>query len=187
MLNPRLASRYAKSIIGLSIERGELELVYNDMKYLQAVCKANKDFVAVLKSPVISPDKKQAVIQAVTDGNISELTASFNRLLIKKGRESNLPEIAQAFIDQYKTYEQIFTVKLTTATPVSEEIKREIVDKVKSQSHMKTIELTTEVNEELIGGFVLQIGNTLVDASIAYDLNTIKKQFLSNDFIYKIR
>jgi F-type H+-transporting ATPase subunit delta len=187
MLNPRLATRYAKSLIDLSLERGELQTVHDDMQYLQAVSKSNKDFVAVLRSPIISPEKKQAIIQAVTDGHISELTSSFNRLLVRKGRESNLPEIAHAFIEQYKKHEQIFSVKLTTATPISDEIKQEIVDKVKSQSNMKTIELTAEVNEELIGGFVLQIGDTLVDASVAYDLNTIKKQFLNNDFIYKIR
>ena len=66
-------------------------------------------------------------------------------------------------------------------------MKQEIVDKVKSQSEMQNIELTTEINEELIGGFVLEVGTILVDASIAYDLNTIRKQFLNNDFIYKIR
>jgi F-type H+-transporting ATPase subunit delta len=187
MLNPRLAARYAKSLIDLSLERGELEVVYKDMQYLQAVSKSNPDFVAVLKSPVISPDKKQAIIEGVTNGKISELTASFNRLLVKKGRESNLGEIAQAFIEQYKKHEQIYTVKLTTAVPVSDEVKQDIVNKVRSQSDMKNIELTTEVNEDLIGGFVLQIGNTLVDASVAYDLSNIKKQFLNNDFIYKIR
>jgi F-type H+-transporting ATPase subunit delta len=187
MLNPRLATRYAKSLIDLSLERGELEAVHNDMLYLQAVSKSNPDFVAVLKSPVISPDKKQAIIQAVTDGHISELTALFNRLLVKKGRESNLPEITRAFIEQYNKHEQIFLVKLTTASPVSDAVKKEIVDKVKSQSDMKTIQLTTEVDESLIGGFVLQIGDQLVDASVSYDLNNIKKQFLNNDFIYKIR
>lgn len=187
MLNPRLAGRYAKSLLGLAIERGQLEQVYKDMQYLQAVTKINQDFVIVLRSPVINPDKKEAILGAVTKGNISELTDAFIRLLLRKGRETNLPEITGAFIDQYKTNQQIFTVKLTTATPVSDEVKREIVDKVKSESNMKNIELTTEVDESLIGGFVLQIGDTLVDASIAYDLNAIRKQFLNNDFIYRIR
>ena len=187
MLNPRLAARYAKSLIDLAIERNELEPVHKDMQYLQSVSKSNSDFVALLRSPVISPEKKQAILEAVTKGQISELTASFNRLLIKKGREANLPEVAQAFIEQYNKHQQIYAVKLTTATPVSEEVKQEIIDKVKSQSDMRTIELTTEVNEDLIGGFVLQVGDQLVDASVAYDLNNIRKQFLNNDFIYKIR
>jgi len=187
MLNPRLATRYAKSLLDLANERGELESVYNDMQYLQSVTKQNHEFVVVLKSPVISPDKKEAILGAVTKGNISDLTNSFITLLLKKGREMNLLEITGAFIEQYKKFRNIYSIKLTTATEVSDEVKKDIVERVKSQSDMKNIELTTAVDESLIGGFVLQIGNTLVDASIAYDLNAIRKQFLNNDFIYKIR
>ena len=187
MVNPRLATRYAKSLLDLAVERGQLEQVYKDIEYLQAVTEKNREFVVVLKSPVISPDKKEAILDAVTKGYIGDLTALFIRLLVRKGREMNLPEITSAFITQYKKYKNIYSVKLTTASPVSDDIKREIVEKVKSESQMQHIELTTEVNEDLIGGFVLQIGDTLVDASIAYDLNAIRKQFLNNEFIYKIR
>jgi F-type H+-transporting ATPase subunit delta len=187
MLNPRLAGRYAKSLLTLAIERGQLEAVYKDIQFLQSVSKINREFVVVLKSPVISPDKKVSILGAVTKGKISELTETFIRLLIKKGRETNLHEITIAFIDQYKEHQEIHTVNLITATPVSDEVKQEIVRKVQSQTNLKNIELTTAVNEDIIGGFVLQIGDTLVDASIAYDLNVIRKQFLNNDFIYKIR
>ena len=99
----------------------------------------------------------------------------------------NLPEIATAFIDQYKEYENIHPVLLTTAAPVSDAVKEVIVNQIKQQTSLQNIELTAVVDENLIGGFVLQIGNTLVDASIVYDLNEIRKQFLNNDFIYKIR
>jgi len=187
MLNPRVASRYAKSLIDLSIEKGSLEKVYEDMQYLLAVIKGNREFANLLKSPVISADKKESIISAVTTGKISELTTTFNNLLVRKGRESSLGEIAQAFIDQYKKHKQIYTVKLTTATPISDELKQEIVNKVKSGSDMTNIDLTTAVDEDLIGGFVLQAEDKLIDASIAYDLNAVKKQFLNNDFIYKIR
>lgn len=187
MLNPRLAGRYAKSLVDLSVEKGELENVYKDMQYLQAVTRSNRDFVNVLKSPVISSDKKQSILEAITGGKISELTTLFNRLLIRKGREANLPEITGAFIEQYKQKKQIHGMRLTTAAPVSDSLKQEIVEKVKSQTGIRNIELTAEVDEELIGGFVLQVGDMLIDASIAYDLNIIKKQFLDNDFIYRIR
>ena len=71
--------------------------------------------------------------------------------------------------------------------PVSEELKQAILEKVRTVRNVQQIELETEVNEDLIGGFVLEIGDELVDASIAFDLNNIKKQFENNDFIYKIR
>ena len=187
MLNPRLAARYAKSLIDLSSERNQLEDVYRDMMLLQSVCKSNRDFVNLLKSPIVPPDKKESILQAAISGRVTELTTSFNRLLIKKGREAVLPEIADAFIEQYKHLKDIHIVKLTTAVPVSEEVKQAIIDKVRSLTPMKTVELKTEVQENIIGGFLLEVGDTLVDASISYDLNKIRSQFLNNDFIYKIR
>jgi F-type H+-transporting ATPase subunit delta len=187
MPNPRLAGRYAKSIIDLSIERNELDAVYGDMLLLQSICKGNKDFVAILKSPVIGGDKKQKIVQAVTEGKVTTLTATFNSLLISKGREAFLPEIVDAFVQQYKHYKGIHIVKLTTAVAVSDDVKNSIVEKIKSTTSMQNIELNTEVKEEILGGFILEVGDQLIDASIAYDLNNIKMQFRNNDFIYKIR
>ena len=187
MPNPRLATRYAKSLIDLANEKDQLEAVYKDMQYLKALCKGSREFVNLLRSPVINPDKKRVIIQAVTKGKISELSDAFNMLLVNKGRESNLPEVITAFIDQYKKQKGIHTVKLTTAVPVSDNLKKEIVNKVKEQTAIKNVELVTDVQEDILGGFLLEMGDTLVDASIAYDLNKIKSQFLNNDFIYKIR
>src|SRR5262245_8439456 len=114
MPNPRLATRYAKSLLGLAIEKGQLEQVYADMLWIQSVCKTNRDFVNLLKSPVISGDKKVKILEAVTGDKFNKLTQAFNALLVNKTRESNLPEIASAFITQYKEYKNIHTVKLTT-------------------------------------------------------------------------
>jgi F-type H+-transporting ATPase subunit delta len=187
MPNPRLAARYAKSLIDLANEKSQLEIVYKDMLFLQTLCRESRDFLVLLRSPVIKADKKVTIVNAVTNGKISELTDAFNRLMITKGRESYLPEISAAFIDQYKHQKGIHTIKLTTAVPVTEEVKKQIIAQVQSQSKMNNIDLKTSVNEEIIGGFVLEIGDQLVDASILYDLNKIKSQFLNNDFIYKIR
>jgi F-type H+-transporting ATPase subunit delta len=187
MPNPRLAARYAKSLIDLANERNQLETVYTDMLYLQALCKESRDFLALMRSPVVKADKKVAIVLAVTKGNISELTDAFNRLMITKGRESYLPEISAAFIEQYNKQKGIHTVTLTTAMPVTEEVKQQIIGQVQKQTNKNNIDLKTVVDEEIIGGFVLEIGDQLVDASILYDLNKIKSQFMNNDFIYKIR
>jgi F-type H+-transporting ATPase subunit delta len=187
MLNPRLASRYAKSLIDLAMERSELEKVFGDMKWLNDVCKSNRDFVQVLRSPVIKPDVKKKVIAAVTNGRISEMTSVFIRLLITKGRESNLPEILTAFIASYKVHKNIQIVKLTSAEPLSDAVKEAIITQVKKSAGYQHIELEEKVDASLIGGFVLQVGDKMIDASVLYDLKTIAKQFENNDFIYKIR
>jgi F-type H+-transporting ATPase subunit delta len=187
MLNPRLAARYAKSLLDLAIEKDQLEVVYNDMLYLQALCSKSRELVNLLRSPIIAPDKKVAILKEVTKGKIGVSTDAFIRLLVIKGREEFLPEIISAFISQYKKQKDIHTITLTTATPVSEGLKKEIVQRVQDQTKFKNIELKSVVQEDIIGGFLLEIGDTLVDASVAYDLNKIRSQFLNNDFIYKIR
>ena len=133
MPNPRLAGRYAKSLIGLAIEKNQLEQVYKDMLYLQTLTR-NRDFANLLRSPIIKPDKKLSILNAVVGNKLSELTAGFVKLLIKKGREEGLVEIIASFIEQYKRYKNIYTVKLTTAVPVSDQVKQSIVRKIQGQT-----------------------------------------------------
>jgi F-type H+-transporting ATPase subunit delta len=186
MLNTRVAGRYAKSLVDLSLEQNMLEKVYEDMLYLKRLLN-DREFVLMLKSPIVTADKKQAVLNALTNGRISDLTAKFNTLLIRKGRETNMPEVIDAFIEQYKAYKKIRVVKLTTATEVSEEMKQTIISKVKSMGDMSNIELISVVDPALIGGFVLKIGDQVYDTSISNELNNISKQFQNNDYIYKVR
>jgi F-type H+-transporting ATPase subunit delta len=185
--NPRLAARYAKSILGFSIEKGQLEAVYQDMLFLQVVCRESREFVNLLRSPVIKEEKKAQILVAVIGGKVSDLTRSFFRLLLLKDREASLPEIISAFIAQYKEYKGIQTATLTTATPIGDPLKQEILERIKKAIPAKQIELNTEVREDLIGGFILQIGDRLLDGSIAFELKHVQQQFENNDFIYKIR
>ena len=187
MPNPRLAGRYVKSLVDLAIERNELETIYKDMQFLQSVCKSSPEFVNVMRSPIIKADKKQNILSAITNGKVSDLTASFNKLLINKTREEYLPEIITAAIALYNEIKGIHKVKLTTATVLSQELKDSIIGKMKAETTLKNIELETEVKEELIGGFVLEFDNNLVDASIAKELRDIKKQFSDNIYIHKLR
>ncbi len=187
MNNPRLAARYAKSLMDLATEKNQIDAVYADMKWLQKICKSNPDFVSVLRSPVIKSDKKAIIINAVITDRVAELTTAFIQLLVRKTRESNLSEIVNAFIEQFNALRNIHTVKITAASPISDELKESIMVNVKSAIKANSFEIETAVNDELIGGFILETGGQMVDASILKDLKDIRKQFLNNDYIQKIR
>ena len=187
MNNPRLAGRYAKSLLDLSIEQNNLEAVFADIKLLQAISKSNPDFVQVLKSPVISADKKEQILNAVITGKVSKLTYEFVQLLTRKSRESNLVEIINAFISQYNELKNIHQVKITTATPMSNELKNSILAKVRTDASVEHLELEERVDADLIGGFKLEMRGNLVDASVLRDLKDVKKQFADNIYIRKIR
>jgi F-type H+-transporting ATPase subunit delta len=185
MRNPKLAGIYAKSLVDIATEKGALNEVYNDIKWFIATCNQNRDFVNLLNSPIVPGSKKQAIIDAITGGKFNAITSLFVKLVITKGREKNLPEIASAFIDKYNSLNNIQKVKITTAQPISEEVKNSILANLPKNGN--TFEVETFVNEALIGGYVLETNNSLIDASILYDLNAVKKQFLNNDFVHNIR
>jgi len=187
MNNPRLAGRYAKSLIDLATEQNQLDAICADIKLLQRICKSNPDFVAVLQSPVIKPNVKGKIIESVLSTQVSTLTSAFISLLVRKGREINLPEIVNAFVEQFNVIRNIHRVKITTAVAMSDELKNSILAKVKSSTSLQNVELETAVKDELIGGFVLEMGGNLVDASIQRDLKDIKKQFMDNHYIHKLR
>lgn len=187
MPNPRLAYRYAKSLIDLAVEQNQLETVHADMQYMKAVCSSSREFTALLRSPVVTSDKKLAITNAITKDKISALAVSFNTLLINKGRESDLPEITDAFIQQYNEIKGIHKVKLVTAVEMGDAVKHAITAKIKNEAGLQNVELETVVDDSIIGGFKLEFNNNLVDASVLRDLNDIRKQFSHNVFVQNIR
>ncbi|MBC7888913.1 MAG: ATP synthase F1 subunit delta [Ferruginibacter sp.] len=187
MNNPRLATRYAKSIIDLAVEQNQLAAVYNDMKFILRICKTNPDFGALLRSPIIKPTTKGKIIESITKERVSALTSAFIKLLVAKTRELFLPEIANAVVDQYNVINNIHSVKITTAIQMSETLQAAILSKVKENTPLGSIDLETAVDEKLIGGFVLETAGKSIDTSILKDLKDIKKQFLNNDYLHKLR
>jgi F-type H+-transporting ATPase subunit delta len=187
MNNPRLATRYAKSIIDLAVEKNQLDAVYNDMKFILRICKTNPDFVAVLRNPVIKPTSKGKIIESITKDRVSALSSAFIKLLVAKTRELNLPEIADAFVDQYNIIKNIHKVRITTAVQLSETLKTTILSNVLENIPLASIDLETFVDEALIGGFILETEGRSIDASILKDLKEIKMQFLNNEYLHKLR
>jgi F-type H+-transporting ATPase subunit delta len=187
MQNPRLASRYAKSLLDLAVEQNQLETTLMDVQLLNSVFQQNPEFVMILRSPVIKPEKKGAIINAVIGNRLAPLTKAFLTLLVTKGREANLSEIAFSFIQQYKDMKRIKTVKLTTAAPLNDSVKEAIRKKIVASMPENSVELEESVNEDLIGGFLLEMDDKLFDASIRRDLRDVKAQFDKNIYISQMR
>lgn len=181
----KLATRYAKSILDLSIERGQLEVVLNDMKLLNNATDNSREYYMMLKSPIVNGDKKMEVTKMIFGNNLSSITTEFINILMRKNREAYLPEIIDAFIKQYNQHKNITEVIVTTPQPVSTELQNEILNRLRKQAGLKEIELSTTVDESLIGGYVLQWEDKLIDTSIARGLAILKDEFDNNDYVRK--
>jgi F-type H+-transporting ATPase subunit delta len=182
MTNSIVASRYAKSLLDLALEQGSLEKVHADMLLIEETCKHSKELAIFLKSPVIKPDKKRAVLKQVFSGKLSPITDSFIDLMTVKLRESYLEPIAAEFIKQYKRHKNILTAVITTASGLDDNLRKQVLDLVK-KSENSEIELVEKVDKGLIGGFVLRIGDRQVDASILRQLHDLRKEFSENPYI----
>ncbi|MFK7947812.1 MAG: ATP synthase F1 subunit delta [Saprospiraceae bacterium] len=179
----RVSARYAKALIDLSVERGQLEKVYEDIQGFIEVAE-NRDFANMLQSPVVKGDKKAAIFNAIFGDKVEATTKAFFDIIIKKGREPELSNIATAFVQQYKAIKHISTVTLTTATPASDDMVTAIKAKLEASGEISgTVDLQTEVDADLVGGFVLKFGDKLYDASVASQLKQLKKEFSKNAYI----
>jgi F-type H+-transporting ATPase subunit delta len=186
MQNPRLASRYAKALIDIAKEQNVLDLVLIDITLIKNTVKSSRDLAVILHSPVIKSDKKIEIFKAIFGTNLQQVTFLFINLLMNKGREANLVEIAESYIKQYNELNKINTVKVTTAAPMDDELKAVIMQKIQEQVKGEKVEIITDVQPELIGGFVLQIGDKFFDASVRRDLNDVKHQFTKNIYVADI-
>ena len=187
MQNPRIAARYAKSLIDLAIEQNNLEDTLQDVQLLNSVCSKSKEFCVMLRSPVINADKKVAVINAVMGDKLHTLTKAFANLLVNKHREGALPEIAKEFIVQYNKLKNISLVKLTSATAIDDSLMNAIKAKIAESLPGQSVEMEVKIDPELIGGFMLEMGDKLVDASVRRDLAEVKKQFMDKSYTLQIR
>lgn len=170
-----VASRYAKSLLDLSVEKGQLEAVYADMVQVQNVCEHSRELITFLNSPIINSDKKNSVIKAVFDGKFNAITSGFLTIVASKRRESVIPEMAASFIEQYKSHKNILTALVTSANGLDAATKQKALDLVKSQLSGE-VELVEKVDANIIGGFILKIGDKQLDKSVVRQLSNMKKE-----------
>jgi len=178
----RIATRYARSLLILCVERNEADRVFEDMKLLHESMAASRDLRVFLLSPVIKADKKNAVLDKLFGASISKTTLAFISLLTKKGREGMLPEIAASFIDQVKEHKHITTARVSSAIALDDTTRQAIRTKAATLAS-GTIDLEEVVDPELIGGFILQVGDQQIDTSVLTNLRNLRRDFSENPYI----
>jgi len=174
-MSSKAASRYAKSLIDLSKEQNALEDLKKDMLFFESVVDDNSQLEAILKNPIVPLDKKFGILKAIFEGRTHQITQSFFKLLVNKGRSAILFDIAKGFISQYNAEKGIVTAEVTTATTLTDANKAEIEGLVKQQLGANQVNITEKINEKLIGGFILKVGDKQFDASVAGSLNKLRK------------
>jgi F-type H+-transporting ATPase subunit delta len=181
----RIAYRYAKALLDLAIEKNELEQVHNDMQLFNTVCKQNRDFRLMLENPIILPASKLKVLDAIFAAKVNPMVMHFFQIITKKGRESYLPQVGVSFHQQYNEHMGIDHAIVTTTVALTDSLRKEVINLLKQITDRK-IELEERVDPNLIGGFVLRVGDRQIDESINSKLRALKNQLTSTQYIRTI-
>jgi len=179
MKDSRINGRYAKALFDLALEQQILETAFHDMELVKEICQSSKEFESMLSSPIIRTDKKQAVVKEIMGAHLNQISLSFLLLILKKRREANLRGIAIEFIEMYKDFNGIKTAHLETAMVLDSATKSEFKALLTKQSN-KSIEISEEINPNIIGGFIITIDDKQTDNSISTKIQRLRKEFDKN-------
>ena len=172
--NHILYKRYARALLLLAEENGILEQSYADMKLADVVLNGHKELLISLKSPVVRVGKKQNVIRRLFEGRINPLVLQFMLIVVRKQRGNILGGVASAYRGVYKENLGIETVRIITAQPLDKEIRERAMAAARKLTPY-AIEFDESLDPDIIGGFILILGDKRYDASVRNRLNQAKK------------
>ena len=181
MKQSRVTIRYAKALLQLSVEQNSLEDAYNDMIFIDSLSSECKDFSILLKSPIVKTDHKLRIFDEIFTSKISKVSMMFVSIITTKKRESFLAEIAKSFISLYKEHNNIETATVTTAIPLTETLKNEVLAYIKADSNK--VELTEVVDKSIIGGAIIRMGDKQLDTSVANEISELRQMFNKNLYL----
>ncbi|MFO7842771.1 MAG: ATP synthase F1 subunit delta [Bacteroidales bacterium] len=184
MFHSQINVRYAKSLFLLAKEKKLVDEIRNDIEHILQAINEIPEILVLLEHPVIKISRKRAVLNDLFSGKVNEYTMTFLQLVIKNKRENHLKGILRNFIDFYRQFKGIKTAEITTAIKLSEKERSEIIKAIEEQ-FKTTVELKQKVNEDIIGGLIIEIENKQLDLSVAHYLERLKKEMLDFEIHYK--
>lgn len=172
----RVARRYAEAAYGLAEEQKLGERLAADLAVVQETIRSSREFLAFLKSPVISRDRKRAALSEIFRTRLSAFTFSFLNLLVEKGREDLLGDIAGEFFKLRDDRQGVMTLEVRAAAEMNSDQQKAIVKRFESLTG-KNIRPAFSIDKQLKGGFVARIGDTVYDGSLLRQLELLRERF----------
>jgi F-type H+-transporting ATPase subunit delta len=154
------------------------------MIYVSEMCRL-PEVKELLSSPIIVPSKKKEILHSIFGNDLNALSMSLVDLTVKNGREKYIPAIARVFLHETRKHEGITESVLTTAVRVDENIKKQVSELIKRVFKTK-VDLKENIDESIIGGFILKVEDNYIDASVKNKLARIRKELTVNTYKSKL-
>lgn len=169
---------YGDALFETAMEKGVLSDWYEEVQALRGIFAEHADLAQFLNHPQITKEEKVSVAENIFRGRISEGLLGFLVIVIEKGRQNDILPICDYFIDRVKEYKKIGVVKVTSAVLLSEEQKQRVEKRLLETTQYVDLEITYAVDESLLGGLVIRIGDRVVDSSIRTRLEEVKRDLM---------
>ena len=167
-----ISTRYARARLKSATDAKLEEQVYQEMMTLAKSYMDVPELRQTIDNPMLDKDKKQTLLETAAGGATSELMRTFIALVLKEDRENMVQFMAYSYVTLYRKQKNVIRGKLTTAARVSPETEQKMRQMVESMTQ-GTVEFETEVNPDIIGGFILEYDTFRMDASVKSKLNNI--------------
>jgi F-type H+-transporting ATPase subunit delta len=179
MLSSKVAKRYAQGLLNFTLDSGNTNTIFSEMGDVVKTIERSRELQNFFNSPIIDVKKKLNVAGEIFKG-FSPATQNLIRLVIKHGRESQLQNIAQEFINKVEDMNGVQRITLTSAIQLSNENINNILQSTDLVNHDKKFDMKSIINPEILGGYILRVGDQQIDASVRSKLNKLKKEFRLN-------
>lgn len=173
----RVANRYSKALFELAVEQKKLDAVEKDLNLVQSVLDENEDFAQLMVNPLVQASVKAKVVGMVFDGKVNSLTFNFLNMVCSKKRSDSIHDIITIFKDRLNDHRGILRGEILSAIPMSDEQKDQVAEKMQ-QLTGKTVVLGQEIDESLLGGFVVKVRDTVIDFSVKRQLEKLREKLV---------
>lgn len=173
-----ISKTYGEALFELAVEENKVDVFADEIRAILDILNQNPDFVNLLNHPKISKEEKLQVVEEVFGGKVSKEIQGFLNIIVAKERNKEIMAIMEYFLDEVKALKGIGVCYVTTPMELKEAQKEAVVKKLIETTNFKEMEMNYQIDETLIGGMVIRIGDRVVDSSIQTKLSKLEAQLL---------
>ena len=179
MLTSKVAKRYAQGLLNFTQETGNTPAILGEMSDIVKTIEKSKDLQNFFSSPIIDAKKKVTIAMEIFQG-FSPVSKNMIQMVIKHGREKQMQQIAQEYVNKVEDLNEVQRITLTSADSLTPENIQNILKTSALVNHERKFNVKTIINPNILGGYILRVGDQQIDASVKSRLTRIQKEFQLN-------
>lgn len=170
-----VSKTYGGALFEVAVEEGTMDSLMEEVQAVLAIFQENKEYMKLLNHPKIPMEEKISLLETAFKGKASNQLVGLLTTVVEKGRFSEVEEILGFFIEKVREYKKIGTAYVTSATLLSEDEKANIEKRLLATTSYESFCINYQIDESLIGGMIVRIGDRVVDSSIRTKLTNMAK------------